>query len=199
VEPLTPRQKRVLRALLAFFKTEDRAPTTRELARKLRRHVKTIYQYVLVLERKGYIERRKGRIRLAPALREHLGIPLIGRVAAGSPITSIENREGLVSLDELFGRDNVFAVRVKGDSMKDAGILDGDIAVVRSSTTAPAGAFALCYLGQDQETTVKRFRARKDCFELIPENPAYRPVRIPRNDPWFRVGGELIGLMRSLR
>ena len=199
MEALTQRQERVLRAIIDFFESEDRAPTTRELARKLRCHVKTVYQYIAVLERKETIERRQGRIRLAPELRQHLGIPLIGRVAAGVPITAIEHREEVVSLEALFGKDNVFAVRVKGDSMKDAGILDGDLAIVQSASTVQPGAIAVCYLGEDQEATVKYLKIRKDGVALVPANPSYRPLRIPRDDPWFRVGGKVIGIVRNLR
>jgi len=198
MEALTKRQQRVLRTILKFFEDEDRPPTTRELAELLGCHVKTVYQYILVLERKGYIERRKGRIRVAPELREDRGILIVGRVAAGVPAMAIENREGILSLEDLFGMHDVFAVRVTGDSMKDVGILDGDMVIVRSSSTVPAGAIAVCYVGEDQEVTVKRLKERRDCFELIPENPAYRPTRISKGDPHFRLGGKVIGLVRTV-
>jgi len=199
MKPLTEKQERVLRMISRFFEDEDHPPTTRELAKKLGCHVKTVYQYILVLEHKGYIERRKRRIHVAAGLRREQGIPVVGRVAAGVPIVAIENREGVLSLEGLFGRDDVFAVRVKGDSMKDVGILDGDMVIVRSSPAVPAGTIAVCYVGDDQEVTVKRLRERKDCFELIPENAAYRPIRIPKDDAHFRVGGKVVGVVRKVQ
>ena len=122
----------------------------------------------------------------------------LGRAAAGVPIMAVENREGILSLEDLFGRDDVFAVRVAVDSMKDVGILDGDLAIVRRSETVPSGSIAVCYLGDDQEVTVKRLKRRKDGFELAPENKAYRPIRIATDDPGFRVGGAVIGVVRRM-
>ena len=104
MDPLTPRQERVLNTILRFLDAEDRPPTTRELASKLGCHVKTVYQYILALERKGYIERRKGHLRVSPEVRQqHHGIPIVGRVAAGVPIMALANREGVLSLQGLFG------------------------------------------------------------------------------------------------
>ena len=195
---MTKRQERVLRMILKFFEDEERPPTTRELAELLRCHVKTVYQYVLVLERKGYIERRKGRIRVPSDLRRDRGIPIVGRVSAGTPVMAIENREGVLSIEELFGREDVLAVRVSGDSMKDAGILDGDFVIVKSGSTVPPGAITVCYLGEDQYVTVKRFRERRDHFELVPENPAYRSTRVSKSDPHFRLAGKVIGVVRAV-
>ena len=197
MEALTKRQEHVLQVILRFVKDESRPPTTRELAEELRCHVKTVYQYIMVLERKGCIVRKKGRIHVAEELYTGAGVPIVGRVAAGTPIMALENREGALSFEELFGSDDVFAVRVEGDSMRDAGILDGDMAIVQSRSTVPSGSIAVCYVGADQEVTVKRFRERSDCFELIPANKAYRPTRIAKTDPHFRIGGNVVGLVRS--
>ena len=198
MQPLTQRQHKALEAIVRFVQAEDRPPTMRELAARLRRHVKTVYQYILALEAKGCITRRKGRIHLAPELRRGRGIPIVGRVAAGVPILAVENREGTLSLDELFGSDDVFAVRVTGDSMQDAGIRDGDLAIVRRSDTVPSGAVAVCYVGDDQDVTIKRLRMRRDGIELVPANEAYPPVRVARDDPDFRVGGTVIGVVRRV-
>jgi len=201
MEPYTRGQGRVLQAIIDFFDKHDRPPTTRELAAKLRCHVKTVYQYILALERKGYLHREKGRIRLAPEVRLKRGIPIVGRVAAGTPLLAIENREGELSIEEAFGadREGLFAVRVHGDSMKDVGILNGDIAIVQRSDTVPNDSIAVCYLGEDQDVTVKRFRRRRHAYELLPENPAYPPIHISRTDDHFRIGGQVIGILRALR
>ena len=196
MEPLTQRQQQVLDLILDFQEREDRPPTSRELARRLGKHVKTVYQYLLVLERKGYIARHKRHIRVAPELRASRGIPIVGNVAAGTPILAVENREGVLSLDDAFGRDGLFAVRVEGDSMRDAGILDGDVAIVRADADVAQNAIALCYVGED--TTVKRLRRTKAGFDLIPENDAYDPLHIPKGANDFRVGGPVVGIVRNL-
>ncbi|UCD56760.1 MAG: repressor LexA [Candidatus Hydrogenedentota bacterium] len=197
---LTERQEDVLEVVVRFFEREERPPTTRELAEELRCHVKTVYQYILVLERKGYIERRKGRIRLAPGLGRGKGIPIVGRVAAGAPILAIQNREGALSLDSLFGtEEDAFAVRAEGDSMVGAGILDGDWVVVRNTARVGSGELAVCYLGPDADVTVKRLIEHSDYYELMPANEAYEPIRVPRDDPHFRIAGKVVGVVRKVR
>jgi len=199
MEPLTEGQERVLREILRFLDAEDRPPTNRELAARLGCHIKTVYQYLLTLERKGYIERRKGYIRVSAEVRERRGIPILGRVAAGVPIMATANREGVLSLEVMFGAGEVFAVRVEGDSMRDAGILDGDLAIVRHSPRVGQGAIAVCYVGSDQEVTVKRLWERGDAFELRPANDACDPLRVPKDDANFRIAGPVIGVVRQLR
>ncbi len=198
MQGLTRKQRRVLDTVVDLWRREDRPPTTRELADELGCHVKTVYQYVIALEAKGAIERRKGRIHVAPELRGDRGVPIVGRVAAGTPILAVENREGALSLTELFGRDDMFAVRVVGDSMKDAGILDGDQVIVQVTPEPPVGAICVCYLSEDQEVTVKRLKKRGDDFELLPANDAYRPIRVAEGDPHFRIGGKVIGVVRRI-
>jgi repressor LexA len=200
MQTLTSGQQGALEAILRFLETEERPPTTRELAAQLGCHVKTVWQYLSVLERKGYLTRRKGRIRLTPELFRGRGIPVIGRVAAGAPILAIENREGMLSLEELFGAgDDLFVVRAQGDSMVDAGILDGDWVMVRSAPRVESGEIAICYLGKDGDVTVKRFIDRTDCYELIPANQAYEPIQVPRDDPYFRIAGKVVGVVRRVR
>jgi len=199
MQGLTRKQRRVLDTVIDFWRREERPPTTRELADKLGCHVKTVYQYIVVLEGKGAIERRKGRIHVAPELRSDKGVPIVGRVAAGTPILAVENREGALSLTELFGRNDVFAVRVVGDSMKDASILDRDQVIVQVTPEPPVGAICVCYLGEDQEVTVKRLKKSGDGFELRPANDAYRPIRVARGDPHFRIGGRVIGVVRRMK
>jgi len=199
VEPLTEKQRRVLEAILRFIEGEERLPSSRELAAELGYHVKTVYQYLLVLERKGYLTRPNGHIRVADPLRERRGIPVVGQIAAGAPILAIENREGLLSLKDLFGEGELFAVRVEGESMRDAGIVEGDFVIVRRTPKLRQGAIGVCYLGEDQEATVKRFAERRACFELIPENPAFSPIAVRKDDPYFRIGGAVIGVIRRLK
>jgi len=201
MEPCTQGQRHVLDVIIGFFERYDRPPTTRELAERLHCHVKTVYQYILALERKGYLHRETGRIRLAPEVRLRRGIPIVGRVAAGTPILAVENREGELSIEEAFGasREDLFAVRVHGDSMKDAGILDGDTVIVQRSDAVPDGSIAVCYVGEGQDVTVKRFRRRRHGYELLPENPAYQPMLIDKDDENFRLAGRAVGVVRVLK
>ena len=197
---LTKRQEHVLKVILRFFEREDRPPTNRELAEELHCHVKTVYQYILILERKGYIERRKGRIRLAPELARRRGIPIVGRVAAGAPILAIEHREGILSLEELFGsEENLFAVCAEGDSMVGTGILDGDWVIVRTITHVESGEIAVCYLGEEGDVTVKQLIDRPDCYELNPANETHEPIRVPKDDPHFRIAGKVVGVVRRVQ
>ena len=199
MQVLTERQKHVLQVILVFFAGEDRPPTTRELAGELHCHVKTVYQYILVLERKGYIERRKGHICLSPELARKRGIPIVGRVAAGEPILAVEHREGTLSIEELFGTgEDTFAVRAEGDSMADAGILDEDWVIVRSGLRIGSGDIAVCYVGEDGDVTVKRLVERNDCYELKPANKAYAPIQVPKDDPHFRIAGKVVGVVRRM-
>jgi repressor LexA len=200
MKTMTDRQRRVLEAILRFVQIEERPPSTRELAAQLSCHVKTIWQHLSVLERKGYLSRRKGRIRLAPGLTNGRGIPIVGRVAAGVPILAVENREGALSLEGFFGAEgHLFAVRAEGDSMVDAGIFDGDWVIVRSVPRVESGEIAVCYLGEDGDVTVKRLLDRPDCYELVPANKAYEPIRVPKDELHFRVAGRVVGVVRRVR
>lgn len=195
----TDNQRRVLEAILRLIDAEERPPSTRELAAELGCHVKTVWQYLSILERKGYLARRKGRIRLSPGLARGRGIPIVGRVAAGAPIFAVENREGALSLEELFGAGgDLFAVRAEGDSMVDAGIFGGDLVVVRSARRVRSGEIAVCYVGEDGDVTVKRLIERPDCYKLMPANEAYEPTRISKSDPHFRIAGKVVGVVRRV-
>jgi repressor LexA len=200
MQALTNGQRRALEAILRFTEKEERPPSMRELAATLGCHVKTVWQYLSVLERKGYLVRNKGRIRLAPGLARGRAIPVVGRVAAGSPILAVENREGALSLEDLFGvEEGLFAVRAEGDSMVDAGILDGDWLIVRSASRVESGGIAVCYLGKEGDVTVKRLLDRCHCYELAPANKAYQPIRVHKDDPHFRVAGKVVGIVRRMR
>ena len=90
-------------------------------------------------------------------------------------------------------------MRVVGDSMIEEGILDGDLAVVLPSETARTGDLVVAYLGEEQEATVKRYHETAGRLELRPANAAYRPIRVDRRDPHFRLGGKVVGVVRRIR
>lgn len=127
------------------------------------------------------------------------GIPLIGRVAAGSPILAEENFQDRLSLDGMFqGNRNqqVFALQVLGDSMHNEGIHDGDIVIVRFQESADNGDIVVAYV--DNEATVKRFYHEGDRIRLQPENPNYEPIYVRRDDQSFRIGGRVVGVIRHM-
>jgi len=197
MEPLTKRQERALKAILKFFDDEDRPPTIRELAELLRCHVKTVYQYILVLERKGYIERRKGRIHVPPALRGDRSVPIVGRVAAGTPILAAQNIDGYLSLAPILcKREGTFALTVRGDSMVGAHICDGDYVIVRQQPTVENGEIGVVIV--NDEATVKRIRKAGRHVRLLAENPAIPPMELDTAAEDVRIVGKVVGVVRKI-
>jgi repressor LexA len=128
---------------------------------------------------------------------EYLEIPLIGRVAAGAPILAEQNVEDTYVVDPSFARGGKhFALRVRGDSMKNAGIFDGDVVIVRHDTQPRSGDIAVVVIGD--EATVKRYFPRKDKLLLFPENEDYQPIEVKPSDPDVRVAGKVVGVFRRL-
>ena len=124
-------------------------------------------------------------------------IPLLGRVAAGVPILAEENIEDVLIVDGAFVRPGKhFALRVKGDSMKNAGILDGDVVIVHHDAPIRSGEIAVAVIGD--EATVKRYFPRRDKVLLIPENEEYQPIEVRPSDPEFRIAGKVVGVFRRL-
>ena len=122
------------------------------------------------------------------------GIPLVGRVAAGTPVHAVENIEDYLSMGGLFpASDDLFALRVHGQSMRDRGILDGDVVVVRQQEHAREGDAVVALVGDD--ATVKTFRRSGDGVDLVPENPEFNVLHVGPHDD-FRVLGVVVGLVR---
>ena len=129
--------------------------------------------------------------------RNAIEIPLLGRVAAGAPILAEENIEDVLIVDGAFVRPGKhFALRVRGDSMKNAGILDGDIAIVHHDAPIRSGEIAVAVIGE--EATVKRYFPRRDKILLLPENDEYQPIEVRPSDPEFRIAGKVVGVFRRL-
>jgi len=159
--------------------------------------------HLSLLEKNGYLKRRSRvsrGIELDPSARrsrEPVEVPLIGRVAAGSPILAAENIEEVLSLDGLIvGRGTLFALRVQGDSMVGAGMEDGDLVIVRRQSRAESGEIVVVVLGE--EATVKRLVVRSGETYLKPENDAYPEIRIDTASD-CRIAGKVVGLVRKLK
>lgn len=202
VAPLTPTQRRVLGFLREFVERNRFAPTAQEVASRFGIAVKNGFYYLELLERKGYIRRKRHHPRRIEFVGETLArravrVPVLGRVPAGGPREAVEEVEGELLLDPgLVGDGEVFSLRVSGDSMTGAHICDGDHVLVRSQAHAEEGEVVVAVI--DGEATVKRFRRWKGKVRLEAANPAYPPIVVPDGAPSFRIAGKVVGVYRKL-
>jgi len=204
VRDLTDKQRRVLEIIRRSVRRTGESPTYREIARVLGVDVRAAYQHVRALERKGCLERagrgKGGGIRLAPEYEPPVGVPVVGRVAAGTPILAEENIEEHVDLEREFGLgpgdiDDLFLLRVRGDSMTGAGILDGDLVLVRRQPTVRDGEIAAIVIGD--EATVKRVRFVPGGVRLEPANPRYEPMVLGGEDS-VSIAGKVLAAVRRV-
>ncbi|MFC1658897.1 transcriptional repressor LexA [Candidatus Omnitrophota bacterium] len=192
MKELTPKQKKVL----AFIREKIRdnmPPTIREIAMHMGfKSTGTVRDYLTALEKKGYLKRESGLSRSIELLRDTLSkIPILGTIPAGGPDLAYENIEGYVELDDLLaGQSNLFALKVKGDSMVDAGILDGDIAIIKKQSSAYKGDVVAALLGD--EATLKRLRYSGSTAYLEPANKNYAPIFED-----FAIIGKLVTIVRK--
>lgn len=201
MKQLTQRQKEVLDLIRDHIREEGMPPTRAEIAGFLGlRSANAAEDHLRALARKGYIEVLSGRnrnIRLLETTdyRSH-SLPVVGRVAAGTPILAEENLEGHYSCTELFSPRADYLLRVEGLSMRDAGIMDGDLLAVHRTGEAHNGQIAVVRL-QD-EVTVKRFRREQRWVFLLPENPDYDPIEVDLSKMDLAVEGIAVGILRKL-
>ena len=168
-----PREEQVLNFIREFSAENGYAPSIREICVGVGlRSTASVNYHLKNLQQKGMLTLgEKGRKRAIAAPQRPGQIPLIGTVTAGLPILALENQEGTISWD---GDPTCFALRVRGDSMKNAGILSGDVGVVRPQPTADDGQIVVARL--EDEATVKRLRRRNGEIWLMPENDSYDPI-----------------------
>lgn len=190
---LTPAQETMLRAITAFKDRRGVAPTVQELADVLSIQPPSAHELLRRLEEKGYIQREPRKARMmtvvkdfTPRTRQTVNIPVIGRVAAGTPILAVENKVGEIMVDAVIARGNCFALEVCGDSMIDVDINDGDYVVVRQQQLAESGDIVVAL--RDGEATVKRLFIADDKIELRPENKKLKPIVINPGDDFSIVG-----------
>lgn len=201
---LTAKQAEILAFVTDCLKDEGYIPTLREIAARFGfRSVNSVNDHLAALEKKGYIARRPGSSRGITLLRgggeaqeQARGIPIVGRAAAGKPITAIENLEGYLELDSIYGAEH-FALHIHGDSMVNAGIWDGDFVIVREQPRVNNGEIGVAIV--EGEATVKRIRINGRMAELIPENEFYRPLYVDMAQKDFRVAGKVVGVHRVIR
>lgn len=202
---LTKRQKEILDFLKNFFTLKGYPPTLREIAYHFGLKGPMGPQKVLkTLERKGYIRKVRGSSRAIEIIKNPgdrvdkiFPIPLLGSVKAGEPITAIENIEGYINVDQMFAfSDNLFLLRVKGDSMIDAQIKDGDFALVKPQSYAKDGEIVVALI--EDEATIKRIFKKRDSVILKPENPFMKPIVVRKEEKKFTILGKVVGIFRKL-
>ena len=194
---LTDRQAHILEFIRRQIAETGLPPTVREIAAAFSiASSRGVFDHLRALERKGSLTIQKGKSRGIRLTFSAVGIPVVGAVAAGCPILAEENRSGTLSMEALFGVGELFAVRVRGDSMIQFGILDGDYVVVRRQPVVDSGTIGVAYI--DGEATVKKIVKTDSGYRLEPGNPDYRPLEITAETPGFEVAGPVIGVVRSL-
>ena len=196
---LNERAGKILAFIQSFTRQKGFPPTIREIGEAFRISSTNGVRYYLTMLEKGGHLKRSGRISRGIGPTGSLpapGIPILGRVAAGQPILAEENHEGTLETAEMFGDPRgLFALKVRGDSMVEAGILAGDYVVVRHSETARAGDIVVALVGD--EATVKYYRPREDSVALVAANPKYEPIVVAEESD-FRILGTVRGVIRTI-
>lgn len=196
---LTEKQQAIFNFILRSLREEGTIPSIREICQVFGfSSTNAVNTHLNALVKKGYINRRSGmarNIEIAPDyLMPERGVPIVGSVAAGTPIDAIENLEGYLDLDSIYDPGVHFALKIKGDSMIEAGFWDGDYAIVRQQVNVDSGQIGVAII--DDQATVKHFRWLPDGgLILVPANEKYEPFKVdPEAD--FRIGGKVVGLYR---
>ena len=205
-EKITEIQERILQFIENMVRKTGYPPTIREIGDKFEiASTNGVRYHLSALEKAGYITRKKSisrgielrefpGVRLSGAMGE---IPLLGGVAAGTPILAVENVDELISVDRMFIKgDRTFALRLEGDSMKGEGMLDGDIIIVNSQNVAQSGDIIVALF--NDEATVKRYVIGKDRVVLRPANEDYEDIEVDEDGENFRIIGRVMGVMRKL-
>ena len=200
---LTDREREIYNYILNAIKNEGYSPSVRDICNALNmKSTSTVHTYLERLERKGMIQKESGKSRTLRIENEGIHssstvrVPILGKVAAGMPILAVENYEGYIDFprpNSNVTSNDMFALRIQGDSMIEAGILDGDLIVVEKRTTAEDGDIIVALV--DDEATVKTFYREPDCFLLQPENRAMEPIYVRE----LLVLGKVVASMRFYR
>ncbi len=198
MEELTPQQNRILQFIRKALESTGLPPTRAEIAHAMEfRSPNAAEEHLRTLERKGAIEILKGSAR-GIRLKDGGGLPLIGRVAAGSPILAEAHVQGHYQVDpSLFKPSADYLLRVRGMSMRDAGILDGDLLAVHRVSEARSGQVVVARV--NDEVTVKRLRRKGAMVELLPENPEFEPIVVDTRREELVIEGLGVGVIRSGR
>ncbi len=202
VKDLTKRQREIFDFISTYLSNHGYPPTVREIGKAVGLHSSsTVHAHLSKLENLGVLRRDPSKPRALEVMVEKAkkavrptGLPLVGSVAAGSPVLAEENIEEYLEVpDVVGGEDGDYILRVRGESMKDAGILGDDYVVVRPAENARDGEIVVALVGDD-EATVKRFFREKDQVRLQPENKSMKPIRTRD----ARILGRVVGVFRRV-
>ncbi|OGC81022.1 MAG: repressor LexA [candidate division Zixibacteria bacterium RBG_16_43_9] len=210
MKELTRRQKEILDFISEMTEKNGFPPTIREIGKKFKiASTNGVRAILSALSVKGYIRRKPLLSRGIEVLRSVsssigqvkpalVSVPLVGRISAGLPVLAVENVEGSIGIDRtLFPGDGIFFLKVVGDSMRDAGILNGDYVLAQQQNTADKGEIVVAMIGD--EATVKRYFPEKNKVRLEPANPEFGPIIVEKRTPDFFIAGKVIGLLRKYR
>ena len=197
---LTPRQRQILEMIQEFISETGMPPTRAEIAGELGfKSANAAEEHLRALQRKGVLDLLPGAsrgIQLKDSLRDQMGLPLVGRVAAGSPILAEEHIETHYKIDpQLFNPKPHYLLRVHGMSMKNAGILDGDLVAVHRTPEVRSRQIIVARL--DDEVTVKRYRQKGSLVSLLPENEDFEPIEVDLKHQALVIEGVVVGVIRD--
>jgi repressor LexA len=204
---LTKRQKEVLDFLVNFLNKHGYSPSFEEIARSLKlTSLATVHKHITTLERKGFIRRGYNQSRSIEVMqlpkpvreqvieRHQVELPLAGRIAAGRPLEAVEDRE-TISLGDFARGSNVFVLQVKGSSMVDDHIMDGDFIVVEQTQVANPGETVVAMVGGEEATLKRFYRESGGKIRLQPANGEMQPIIVPAAD--VKIQGRVIGVLRK--
>ena len=198
---LTEKQQAILDFIQDHLETHQYPPSIREIGKHFGIYPATVQDHIAAIERKGFLQRKRFQSRtLSVSSSRRGGIPIVGTVAAGVPILAEENIEDSIHLPDRWSATGSFLLKVKGDSMIGAHILNGDYVLVRPDTAPRAGEIVVALLGD--EATVKRFYKNSKGITLKPENERLKPIEISNEDAaakGFRILGTVTGVLRMMQ
>jgi repressor LexA len=206
---LTERQQTILDFINEYVNENGFPPSVREIGRQFNIYPATVQDHISALERKGYLQKKRFQSRTlsvsAPSRsvrsggrNNRQGIPIVGRVAAGLPLLAEENVEDMIQLPNDWAPAGAFLLKVQGNSMEGAHILDGDYVLVHPQQNAINGEIVVALIGD--EATVKRFYRTEDGITLKAENPKFEPIQIERSDAAsFSIVGRVMGVLRVMK
>ncbi|MCP4335645.1 MAG: transcriptional repressor LexA [Gammaproteobacteria bacterium] len=197
---LTPRQRQILEMIQEFIAETGMPPTRAEIAGELGfKSANAAEEHLRALQRKGVLDLLPGAsrgIQLKDSLRDQMGLPLVGRVAAGSPILAEEHIETHYKIDpQIFNPKPHYLLRVQGMSMKNAGILDGDLVAVHRTPEVRSRQIIVARL--DDEVTVKRYRQTGSVVSLLPENEDFEAIEVDLKHQALVIEGVVVGVIRN--
>jgi repressor LexA len=199
---LTEKQQAILNFINEYVSENGFPPSVREIGQHFGIYPATVQDHINALERKGHLQKKRFQSRTlsvpASSRPRQDGTPVIGRVAAGLPLLAQENIEDMIQLPKEWAPAGAFLLKVQGNSMEGAHILDGDYVLVHPQKTASNGEIVVALIGE--EATVKRFYKTGNSITLKAENPKYEPIKIERSEATpFSIIGTVMGVFRVIK